>query len=114
MRKKKEAPLASFIWCGAVVQVYTQTVTFAGTVIQRHLLPKNLRSAVQQAVNQAVEQAVNQAVEKAVNKEVARGEIRQDSTPRHVQQNQRRVRNVEQQHYGVSARASQRRSRSGG
>ncbi|VTN14335.1 Uncharacterised protein [Raoultella terrigena] len=24
MRKKKEAPLASFIWCGAVVQVYTQ------------------------------------------------------------------------------------------
>lgn len=47
MRKKKEAPLASFIWCGAVVQVYTQTITFAGTVIQRHLLPKNLRSAVQ-------------------------------------------------------------------
>lgn len=99
---KKEEALASFIWCGAVVQVYTQTVTFAGTVIQRHLLPKNLRIAV------------NQAVEKAVNKEVARGEIRQDSTPRHIQQNQRRVRNVEQQHYGVSARASQRRSRSGG
>lgn len=106
MRKKKEAPLASFIWCGAVVQVYTQTITFAGTVIQRHLLPKNLRSAVQQAVNQAVE--------KAVNEEVARGEIRQDSTPHHVQQNRRRVRNAEQQHYGLSARASQRRGRSGG
>lgn len=100
MRKKKEEPLASFIWCGAVVQVYAQTVMFAGTILQRHLLPKNLRSAVQQAVNQAAEKA--------------RGEIRQDSTPRHIQQNQRRVRNVEQQHYGVSARASQRRSRSGG
>lgn len=110
MRKKKEAPLASFIWCGAVVQVYTQTVTFAGTVIQRHLLPQNLRSAV----NQAVEKAVRQSEQQATNEEVARGEIRQDSTPRHVQQNQRRVRNVEQQHYGVSARASQRRSRSGG
>lgn len=44
---KKEEALASFVWCGAVVQVYTKTVTFAGTVIQRHLLPKNLRSAVQ-------------------------------------------------------------------
>ena len=50
---KKEEALASFVWCGAVVQVYTKTVTFAGTVIQRHLLSKNLRSAVQQAVNQA-------------------------------------------------------------
>lgn len=101
MRKKKEAPLASFIWCGAVVQVYTQTVTFAGTVIQRHLLPKNLRSAVQQAVNPAVEKAAQA------------GNLQGDSL-RHIQQNQRRVRNVEQQHYGVSARASQRRSRSGG
>ena len=101
MRKKKEAPLASFIWCGAVVQVYTKTVTFAGTVIQRHLLPKNLRSAVQQAVNQAVEKA-------------AQAECLAVDSPRHVQQNRRRVRNEEQQHYGVSARASQHRSRSGG
>ena len=101
MRKKKEAPLASFIWCGAVVQVYTKTVTFAGTVIQRHLLPKNLRSAVQQAVNQAVEKA-------------AQAECLAVDSPRHIQQNRRRVRNEEQQHYGVSARASQRRSRSGG
>lgn len=106
MRKKKEAPLASFIWCGAVVQVYTQTVTFAGTILQRHLLPKNLRSAVQQAVNQAVEKAVNEEVAGAAN--------HQEASPRHVQQNRRRVRNEEQQHYGVSARASQRRSRSGG
>ena len=97
MRKKKEEPLASFIWCGAVVQVYTQTITFAGTILQRHLLPKNLRIAV------------NQAVEKAAQA----GNLQGDS-PRHIQQNQRRVRNVEQQHYGVSARASQRRSRSGG
>lgn len=100
MRKKKEEPLASFIWCGAVVQVYTQTITFSGTILQRHLLPKNLRSAVQQAVNQAVEKA--------------RGEIRQDSTPRHIQQTQRRVRDAESAHYGVSARAVQRRSRKTG
>ena len=98
---KKEEALASFVWCGAVVQVYTKTVTFAGTVIQRHLLPKNLRSAVQQAVNQAVEKA-------------AQAECLAVDSPRHVQQNQRRVRNEEQQHYGLSARASQRRSRSGG
>ena len=98
---KKEEALASFVWCGAVVQVYTKTVTFAGTVIQRHLLSKNLRSAVQQAVNQAVEKA-------------AQAECLAVDSPRHVQQNQRRVRNEEQQHYGVSARASQRRSRSGG
>lgn len=92
MRKKKEEPLTSFIWCGAVVQVYAQTVTFAGTILQRHLLPKNLRQAV----------------------EKAQAGIRQEDSPRHVQQNQRRVRNEEQQHYGVSARAVQRRSRSGG
>jgi len=98
---KKEEALASFVWCGAVVQVYTKTVTFAGTVIQRHLLPKNLRSAVQQAVNQAVEKA-------------AQAECLAVDSPRHIQQNRRRVRNEEQQHYGVSARASQRRSRSGG
>lgn len=98
---KKEEALASFVWCGAVVQVYTKTVTFAGTVIQRHLLPKNLRSAVQQAVNQAVEKA-------------AQAECLAVDSPRHIQQNRRRVRNEEQQHYGVSARASQRQSRSGG
>lgn len=98
---KKEEALASFVWCGAVVQVYTKTVTFAGTVKQRHLLPKNLRSAVQQAVNQAVEKA-------------AQAECLAVDSPRHIQQNRRRVRNEEQQHYGVSARASQRRSRSGG
>lgn len=98
MRKKKEEALASFVWCGAVVQVYTKTVTFAGTVIQRHLLPKNLRSAVQQAVNQAVDKA-------------AQAECLAVDSPRHIQQNQRRVRNVEQQHYGVSARAVQRKQR---
>lgn len=90
---KKEEALASFVWCGAVVQVYTKTVTFAGTVIQRHLLPKNLRQAVDKA---------------------AQAECLAVDSPRHVQQNRRRVRNEEQQHYGVSARALQRRSRSGG
>lgn len=90
---KKEEALASFVWCGAVVQVYTKTVTFAGTVIQRHLLSKNLRQAVDKA---------------------AQAECLAVDSPRHVQQNRRRVRNEEKQHYGVSARASQHRSRSGG
>lgn len=90
---KMEEALASFVWCGAVVQVYTKTVTFAGTVIQRHLLSKNLRQAVDKA---------------------AQAECLAVDSPRHVQQNRRRVRNEEQQHYGVSARASQHRSRSGG
>ena len=90
---KKEEALASFVWCGAVVQVYTKTVTFAGTIIQRHLLSKNLRQAVDKA---------------------AQAECLAVDSPRHVQQNRRRVRNEEQQHYGVSARASQHRSRSGG
>lgn len=90
---RKEEALASFVWCGAVVQVYTKTVTFAGTVIQRHLLSKNLRQAVDKA---------------------AQAECLAVDSPRHVQQNRRRVRNEEQQHYGVSARASQHRSRSGG
>lgn len=59
MRKKKEAQLASFIWCGAVVQFYAQTVTFAGAIIQHHLLPRNLRIAINQAVDKAVSTAGN-------------------------------------------------------
>lgn len=99
--KKEEELITSFIWCGATVCVYTQVVKFAGTTIQRHLLSKNLRSAVQQAVNQAVEKA-------------AQAECLAVDSPRHVQQNRRRVRNEEQQHYGVTARAMQRRARSSG
>jgi hypothetical protein len=41
--KKEEELITSFIWCGATVCVYTQVVKFAGTTIQRHLLPTNLR-----------------------------------------------------------------------
>ena len=99
--KKEEEPITSFLWCGATVCVYTQVVKFAGTTIQRHLLPTNLRRAVQQAVNQAVEKA-------------AQAECLAVDSPRHVQQNRRRVRNEEQQHYGVTARALQRRARSSG
>ena len=99
--KKEEELITSFIWCGATVCVYTQVVKFAGTTIQRHLLPTNLRRAVQQAVNQAVEKA-------------AQAECLAVDSPRHVQQHRRRVRNEEQQHYGVTARALQRRARSSG
>lgn len=98
---KEEKPITSFMWCGVTVCVYTKVVKFAGTTIQRHLLPTNLRRAVQQAVNQAVEKA-------------AQAECLAVDSPRHVQQNRRRVRNEEQQHYGVTARAMQRRARSSG
>ncbi|MDL4104249.1 hypothetical protein NQT67_06405 [Klebsiella pneumoniae] len=92
--KKKEEPITTFIWCGAVVQVYTQTITFAGTTIQRHLLPTNLR--------------------KAVDQQVAGAANHQEASPRRIQHYQRREGNAEQQHYGVSARAVQGRARSSG
>ena len=89
--KKEEEPITTFIWCGAVVKVYTQVVKLAGTTIQRHLLPTNLR--------------------KAVDQQVAGAANHQEASPRRIQQNQRREGNAEQSHYGVSARAVQRRSK---
>ncbi|MCH9286556.1 hypothetical protein MMQ19_03280 [Klebsiella quasipneumoniae] len=92
--KKEEELITSFIWCGATVCVYTQVVKFAGTMIQRHLLPTNLR--------------------KAVDQQVAGAANHQEASPRRVQHYQRREGNAEQQHYGVTARAMQRRARSSG
>ncbi len=92
--KKEEEPIISFMWCGATVCVYTRVVKFAGTTIQRHLLPTNLR--------------------KAVDQQVAGAANHQEARPRRIQHSQRREGNAEQQHYGVSARAVQRRTRSSG
>lgn len=89
--KKEEKLITSFIWCGATVCVYTQVVKFAGTTIQRHLLPTNLRRAVDQ--------------------QVAGAANHQEASPRRIQQSQRRVRDAESAHYGVSARAVQRKQR---
>lgn len=89
--KTEEEPITTFIWCGAVVKVYTQVVKFAGTTIQRHLLPTNLR--------------------KAVDQQVAGAANHQEASPRRVQHYQRREGNAEQSHYGVSARAVQRRNK---
>ncbi|HCR1896903.1 TPA: hypothetical protein ONC14_003866 [Enterobacter asburiae] len=89
--KKEEKPITSFIWCGATVRVYTQIVKLAGTTLQRHLLPSNLR--------------------KAVNEEVAKAGNLPEDSPRRIQQSQRRVRDAESAHYGVSARAVQRKQR---
>ena len=89
--KKEEEPITSFLWCGATVCVYTQVVKFAGTTIQRHLLPTNLRRAVDQ--------------------QVAGAANHQEASPRRIQQSQRRVRDAESAHYGVSARAVQRKQR---
>lgn len=88
--KKEEEPITSFIWCGAVVKVYVQVVKFAGTTIQRHLLPTNIR--------------------KAVNEEVAKAGNLPEDSPRRVQ-TKRGKRNAEQQHYGISATAKQPRQR---
>ncbi|HDT6531150.1 hypothetical protein [Raoultella ornithinolytica] len=89
--KKEEEPIISFQWNGATVRVYTQIVKLAGTTLQRHLLPPNLR--------------------KAVNEEVAGAANHQEASPRRIQQSQRRVRDAESAHYGVSARAVQRKQR---
>ena len=78
--KKEEEPIISFHWNGATVRVYAQVVKLAGTTLQRHLLPTNLR--------------------KAVNKEVAKAGNLPEDSPRRIQQTQRRSGNVEQQHYG--------------
>ena len=88
--KKEEEPLATFIWCGAVVKVYVQVVKFAGTTIQRHLLPRNLRNAV----NSAVQDAEN----------IPHSDPTNNKPPR-------RVSNAEPSHYGFSARAVQRRNK---
>lgn len=91
---KEEKPITSFMWCGVTVCVYTKVVKFAGTTIQRHLLPTNLRRAVDQ--------------------QVAGAANHQEASPRRIQHSQRREGNAEQQHYGVTARAMQRRARSSG
>ncbi len=100
--KKEEEPITSFIWCGATVCVYKQVVKFAGTTIQRHLLPTNLR------------RAVDQQVTCYLRNQVAGAANHQEASPRRIQHSQRREGNAEQQHYGVSARAVQRRTRSSG
>lgn len=89
--KKEEEPIISFQWNGATVRVYRQAVKLAGTTLQRHLLPTNLR--------------------KAVNEEVAKAGNLPEDSPRSIQQTQRRVRDAESAHYGVSARAVQRKQR---
>jgi len=88
---KEEEPITSFIWNGAMVRVYTRVVRLAGTTLQRHLLPTNLR--------------------KAVNDEVAKAGNLPEDSPRRIQQSQRRSGNAEPSHYGISARAVQRKQR---
>lgn len=96
---KEEEPITTFMWCGTVVKVYRQTVKFAGTTIQRHLLPSNLR------------RAVDQQVTCDLRNQVAGAANHQEASPHRIQQTQRRVRDAESAHYGVSARAVQRKQR---
>lgn len=53
LEQPKEQPIASFIWCGVRVIVYSQTVKFAGTMLHRHFLPTNLRLKINEEVQQA-------------------------------------------------------------
>ncbi|PAC07788.1 hypothetical protein CD006_25705 [Enterobacter sp. 10-1] len=53
LKQTEEEPITSFLWCGAMVIVYAQTVKFAGTTLQRHLLPTNLRLRVNQEVRKS-------------------------------------------------------------
>ncbi|WP_151200469.1 MULTISPECIES: hypothetical protein [Enterobacteriaceae] len=51
IRKKEEKPVTSFLSMG-FYPGYTQMATFAGTVIQRHQLPKNLLQTAEKADNE--------------------------------------------------------------
>lgn len=91
-----------FSYRGAEVTVThkcSPLITWGASVMSVNIIPMHLRIEIEKQVREA---------------EKAQAGIRQEDSPRRVQQNQRRVRNAEQPHYGVSARAVQRRSRSGG
>ncbi|MGS3237908.1 hypothetical protein ACB377_08305 [Klebsiella michiganensis] len=101
-----------FTYRGAVVYIthkVSPLVTWGASVMSVNIIPMHLRIEIEKQVREA-EKAAEKIAALAAER-AAQGEIRQDSTPRHIQQNQRRVRNVEQQHYGVSARAVQRKQR---
>lgn len=111
MTKKPVWPLR-FSYRGADVTVThkcSPLITWGASVMSVNIIPMHLRIEIEKQVREAEKRAVL-----AVNEEMARAENLAVASPRRVQQNQRRVRNAEQPHYGVSARAVQRRSRSGG
>ena len=100
-----------FTYRGAVVHIThkgSPLVKWGASVMSINIVPMHLRIEIEKQTRKA-DKIAALAAERAAQA----GNLQGDS-PRHVQQNQRRVRNEEQQHYGVSARASQRRSRSGG
>ena len=104
-----------FTYRGAVVHITHKAsplVTWGASVMSVNIIPMHLRIEIDRQVREA-EKAAEKIAALAAERAAQAERLAVDS-PRHVQQNQRRVRNEEQQHYGVSARASQRRSRSGG
>lgn len=100
-----------FTYRGAVVHIThkgSPLVKWGASVMSINIVPMHLRIEIEKQTRKA-DKIAALAAERA-----ARAGCLAVDSPRHVQQNRRRVRNEEQQHYGVSARASQRRSRSGG
>lgn len=108
-RHTKAAWPLRFTYRGALVTVThrgSPLVTWGAAVMSVNIIPMHLRIEIDRQVREAEKRAVL-----AVNEEVARGGNLAEDTPRRVQQNQRRVRNVEQSHYGISAAAKQRKGR---
>lgn len=100
-----------FTYRGAVVHIThkgSPLVKWGASVMSINIVPMHLRIEIEKQTRKA-DKIAALAAERA-----ARAGCLAVDGPRHIQQSKRRVRNVEQQHYGVSARASQRRSRSGG
>lgn len=97
-----------FTYRGAVVHITHKAsplVTWGTSVMSINIIPMHLRIEIDRQVKEA-EKIAALAAERT-----AQAECLAVDSPRHVQQNQRRVRNAEQQHYGVSARGVQRRGR---
>lgn len=101
-----------FTYRGAVVHIThkgSPLVTWGASVMSINIIPMHLRLEIDRQVREA-EKAAEKIAALAAER-AAQVDNLPEGNPRHIQQNQRRVRNVEQQHYGVSARAVQRKQR---
>ncbi|BDO01173.1 hypothetical protein KAM644c_07530 [Klebsiella quasipneumoniae subsp. quasipneumoniae] len=101
-----------FTYRGAVVHIThkgSPLVTWGASVMSINIIPMHLRLEIDRQVREA-EKAAEKIAALAAER-AAQAECLAVDSPRHVQQNRRRVRNEEQQHYGVSARAVQRKQR---
>ncbi|MCZ9506095.1 hypothetical protein K9I53_15795 [Klebsiella quasipneumoniae] len=100
-----------FTYRGAVVHIThkgSPLVTWGASVMSINIIPMHLRLEIDRQVREA-EKAAEKIAALAAERAAQGGNLQGDS-PRHVQ-TKRGSRNEEQQHYGVSARAVQRKQR---